>query len=56
MTNQLPRQLDETVSLGIGGRLRVLWDQIHAALQDMSYASRRIVELQAPWIVDDQSR
>jgi hypothetical protein len=56
MITQLPRQLDETVSLGIGGRLRVLWDRIYATLQDMNYASRRIVELQAPWIVDNQSR
>jgi len=56
MITQLSRQLDETVSLGIGGRLRVLWDQIHAAVRDMNYATRRVVELQAPWIVDNQSR
>jgi hypothetical protein len=56
MITQLPRQLDENVSLGIRGRLSVLWDHIHAALRDMSYASRRVVELQAPWIVDSKSR
>ena len=36
------------------GRLREACHRIRLALQDMSYASRRVVELQAPWSVDKQ--
>ena len=36
------------------GRLRSTWHRIHLAAREMNGASRRIVELQAPWIVDDQ--
>jgi hypothetical protein len=50
MITQLPRQLDETTSLGRDS----LWNRIRATLSDMNYACRRMIELQA--IVDDQSR
>jgi hypothetical protein len=30
------------------------WHRIHQAIQEMNYAARRLVELQAPWIVDQQ--
>jgi hypothetical protein len=56
MITQLPRQQDETRSHERSGWLRVLWHRVHAGLQDMSYASRRVVEIQAPWITDHQSR
>jgi len=36
------------------GRLRGAWYRIRFAIQDMNYASRRVLELQAPWSVDDQ--
>jgi hypothetical protein len=36
------------------GRLRDTCHRIHLAIQEMNYASRRMVELQAPWIVDNQ--
>ena len=36
------------------GRLRGAWHQIRLAIGEMNYASRRVVELQAPWIVDKQ--
>ncbi len=36
------------------GRLREACHRIHLAIQEMNYASRRVVELQAPWIVDQQ--
>ena len=36
------------------GRLREACHQIHLALQDMNYGARRAVEVQAPWIVDEQ--
>ena len=36
------------------GRLRETCHRIHLALQDMNYGARRAVEVQAPWIVDEQ--
>jgi len=30
------------------------WHRIRLAIQEMNYAARRVVELQAPWIVDQQ--
>jgi len=34
------------------GRLRGAWHQIRLAIGEMNYASHRVVEVQAPWIVD----
>jgi hypothetical protein len=34
------------------GRLRSVWYRIRFTVQDMNYAARRVVELQAPWRVD----
>jgi hypothetical protein len=36
------------------GRLRGACHRIHLAIQEMNYASRRVVEVQAPWSVDNQ--
>jgi hypothetical protein len=36
------------------GRLREACHRIHLAIREMNYASRRMTELQAPWIVDNQ--
>jgi hypothetical protein len=36
------------------GRLRSACHRIHQTVQEMNYAARRIVEVQAPWIVDEQ--
>jgi hypothetical protein len=36
------------------GRLREACHRIHLTVQEMSYASRRVVERQAPWSVDKQ--
>jgi hypothetical protein len=36
------------------GRLREACHRIRLAVQEMNYASRRVVELQAPWSVDQQ--
>jgi hypothetical protein len=33
-----------------GGPLRRAWHGIRAAVQEMNYGARRIVEVQAPWI------
>jgi hypothetical protein len=36
------------------GRLRKACHRIHLTIAEMNYASRRLLELQAPWIVDEQ--
>jgi hypothetical protein len=36
------------------GRLREACHRIHLTIQELNYASRRAVEVQAPWIVDEQ--
>jgi len=36
------------------GRLRAAFHRVRLVIQEMNYASRRVVELQAPWIVDEQ--
>jgi hypothetical protein len=38
------------------GRLRETCHRIRLAIQEMNNASRRLVELQAPWSVDKQWR
>jgi hypothetical protein len=32
------------------GLLRTMWHRICATVREMNYASRRLVEVQAPWI------
>ena len=34
--------------------LRSAWRRIRLAISEMNYASRRVVEVQAPWSVDEQ--
>jgi hypothetical protein len=34
--------------------LRSAWHRIRLAISEMNYASRRVVEVQAPWSVDEQ--
>ena len=36
------------------GWLRGAWHRIRLTVQEMNYAARRVVELQAPWSVDQQ--
>jgi hypothetical protein len=36
------------------GRLHSAWQQIRLTVAQMNYAARRLVELQAPWAVDEQ--
>jgi hypothetical protein len=36
------------------GPLRRAWHRIRLAVQEMNDASRRLVEVQAPWSVDEQ--
>ena len=34
-------------------RLRFLWYRLRLTVAEMNYATRRMAELQAPWISDD---
>jgi hypothetical protein len=43
-----------TVAPAEHGGLRSPWHRILLAIREMNYASRRVVELQAPWSVDQQ--
>ena len=43
-----------TVAPADRGGLRGAWHRIRRTVQEMNYATRRVVELQAPWIVDRQ--
>jgi hypothetical protein len=47
------RQLEKSVSWSGRERLRGLWYRLRLTVAEMNYATRRIVELQAPWISDD---
>jgi hypothetical protein len=37
-------------------RLRFLWYRLRLVVREMNYATRRMVELQAPWISGDRPR
>jgi hypothetical protein len=50
------RQLEKSVSWSGRERLRYLWYRLRLTVAEMNYATRRVVELQAPWISDDQPR
>jgi len=47
------RQLEKSVSWCGRERLRCLWYRLRLTVAAMSYTTRRIAELQAPWISDD---
>ena len=47
------RQLEKSVSWSSRERLRYLWYRLRLTVAEMNYATRRMVELQAPWISDD---
>jgi hypothetical protein len=44
------RQLEKSVSWSGRERLRYLWYRLRLTIAEMNYATRRTVELQAPWI------
>jgi hypothetical protein len=47
-------RMTETVVSAARRPLRGPWHRIRLAVQEMNYAARRVVELQAPWSVDQQ--
>jgi hypothetical protein len=50
------RQLEKSVSWSGRERFRYLWYRLRLTVAEMNYATRRVVELQAPWISDDHPR
>jgi hypothetical protein len=50
------RQLERSVSWSGRERLRYFWYRLRLTVAEMNYATRRMVELQAPWISDDRPR
>jgi len=50
------RQVESLVAWSGRERLRCLWYRLRLTVAEMNYATRRVVELQAPWISDDHSR
>jgi hypothetical protein len=47
------RHLEKSVSWSSRERLQCLWYRLRLTVAEMNYATRRMVELQAPWISDD---
>ncbi len=58
MTAQLTREgtqaTRQPTAPDTGARLRRSWRRVRLAAAEMNHAARRVVELQAPWAVDDQ--
>jgi hypothetical protein len=53
----IPRQqLEKTVSWTGPERLRCLWYRLRLTVAEMNYATRRTIEMQAPWISGDRPR
>jgi hypothetical protein len=50
------RHLEKTVSWTGPERLRGLWYRLRLTVAEMNYATRRVVEVQAPWITGDRPR
>jgi hypothetical protein len=50
------RQLEKSVSWTGRERLRCLWYRLRLTVAEMNYATRRMAELQAPWIADERAR
>ena len=50
------RHLEKTVTWTGRERLRCLWYRLRLTVADMNYATRRVVEIQAPWAAGDRPR
>ena len=48
------RELERSVAWTGGERLRCLWYRLRLTVAEMNYATRRTVEVQAPWIIGDR--
>jgi len=52
MHETVPATTTEPTAATRRGPLAAVWHRILMAVREMNYASRRIVEVQAPWTVD----
>jgi rhodanese-related sulfurtransferase len=52
LVEELPATTVEPTALAGRGRLREAWHRIRRTVAEMNYATRRLTEVQAPWIVD----
>ena len=50
------RHLEKMVSWTGRERLRCLWYRLRLTVAEMNYATRRTVEIQAPWTAGDRPR
>lgn len=50
------RHLERIVSWTGPERLRCLWYRLRLTMAEMNYATRRTVEVQAPWITGERPR
>jgi hypothetical protein len=50
------RQLEKSVSWSGREGLRCLWYRLRLTIAEMNHATRRMVELQVPWITDGPTR
>jgi hypothetical protein len=50
------RQVEKSVAWTGRERLRCLWYRLRLTVAEMNYATRRTVEVQAPWITGDRPR
>jgi hypothetical protein len=50
------RHLEQMISWTGRERLRGLWYRLRLTVAEMNYATRRTVEIQAPWITGDRPR
>jgi len=50
------RHLEKMVAWTGPERLRCLWYRLRLTVAEMNYATRRTVEIQAPWITGDHPR
>jgi hypothetical protein len=50
------RHLEKMISWTGRERLRCLWYRLRLTVAEMNYATRRTVEVQAPWITGDHPR
>jgi len=50
------RRLEKAISWTGPERLRCLWYRLRLTVAEMNYATRRVVEVQAPWISGDRDR
>ena len=48
------RQLEKSVSWSGRERLHCWWYRLRLQLADINYASKRLLEVQAPWVADPQ--